>query len=125
MTMGFWLKKVARPRIESEVQRTLSALTGVELSAREACEVLPRIEHHKWFVSERLGRDVGLRVAAVDYFENIHDARRESRALTARLRRAAERLAVPYLTHLNWRAHEGVFADGPEPFAWPQRSVKE
>jgi hypothetical protein len=26
---------------------------------------------HKWFVSERLGRDVGLRVAALDYFENV------------------------------------------------------
>jgi hypothetical protein len=32
------------------------------------------IQDHKWFLSERLGRDVGTRVAALDYFENIHQA---------------------------------------------------
>lgn len=31
-----------------------------------------QIEEHKWFLSERLGRDIGTNVAAVDYFENIH-----------------------------------------------------
>lgn len=126
MTIQFWLKRVARPRLTGEVQRTLSALTGVQLSAREACEVLPRIESHKWYVSERLGRDVGLRVAAVDYFENIHDAREartESGAFGRGLRRAAEQLATHYLTHLNWRAYEGVPAGGPEDFAWPERRV--
>jgi hypothetical protein len=30
------------------------------------------IETHKWILSERLGRDVGLHVAAIDYFENVH-----------------------------------------------------
>jgi hypothetical protein len=29
------------------------------------------IEQHKWLLSERLGRDVGSQVAALDYFENI------------------------------------------------------
>jgi hypothetical protein len=32
------------------------------------------IQNHKWFLSERVGRDVGTRVAALDYFENIHSA---------------------------------------------------
>ncbi len=51
--------------------RRLKSLAGVELSRERAREVWPRLLEHKWYLSERLGRDVGLRVAAVDYFENI------------------------------------------------------
>ncbi len=63
---------------ESSARRTLKALTGVKLSAGEARRIWPRILEHKWYISERLGRDVGLRVAAVDYLENIRP-RREGR----------------------------------------------
>ncbi|HEV2764726.1 MAG TPA: DUF4032 domain-containing protein [Pyrinomonadaceae bacterium] len=122
MEMQNWFRKTARPRLEAEVRRTLSALAGVELSAREACEVLPRIESHKWYVSERLGRDVGLRVAALDYFENVDAARRERSApgaLARKLRRTFVGFAALHLTHLSRQAHEGVFADGPEQFTWP------
>ena len=52
-------------------QRALKLLTGLELAPAEASFFWPRILDHKWYMSERLGRDVGLRVAAVDYFENI------------------------------------------------------
>lgn len=52
-------------------QRALKVLTGLELSKDEAGFFWPRILDHKWYMSERLGRDVGLRVAAVDYFENV------------------------------------------------------
>lgn len=31
-----------------------------------------KIQDHKWYLSERLGRDVGMFVAALDYFLNIH-----------------------------------------------------
>lgn len=31
----------------------------------------PQVLEHKWFMSERPGRDVGPQVAAIDYFENI------------------------------------------------------
>jgi hypothetical protein len=41
------------------------------LSSTRAREVLPRVLEHKWLLSEQLGRDVGLRVAAADYFENF------------------------------------------------------
>lgn len=54
-----------------EEQRLLKRLSGVRLSATEARTEWPRVLDHKWFMSERLGRDVGLRVAAVDYFENV------------------------------------------------------
>ena len=54
--------------------RTIRRLTGVKLSALEARTVWPRILEHEWYISERLGRDTGLRVAAIDYFENIYVA---------------------------------------------------
>jgi len=53
-------------------RRTIKELAGVRLSPDEARAVWPRIIDHKWYISERLGRDVGLRVATIDYFENIH-----------------------------------------------------
>ena len=61
-------------------RRELKALAGVKLSARGAREVWPRVLDHKWYMSERMGRDVGMRVAAVDYFENVEPARPKVRA---------------------------------------------
>ncbi|HZS06784.1 MAG TPA: DUF4032 domain-containing protein [Blastocatellia bacterium] len=46
-------------------------LTGVALPPGEALRLWPQILDHKWLISERLGRDVGLRVAAVDFLENM------------------------------------------------------
>lgn len=54
-----------------EQQKLLRELAGVKLSPSEARAEWPRVLEHKWFVSERLGRDTGLRVAAIDYFENV------------------------------------------------------
>ena len=54
-----------------EEQKVLKELAGVKLQPAEARAEWPRVLEHKWFVSERLGRDVGLRVAALDYFENV------------------------------------------------------
>lgn len=54
-----------------EEQKVLKELAGVRLRPAEARAEWPRVLEHKWFVSERLGRDVGLRVAALDYFENV------------------------------------------------------
>ena len=52
----------------------IRALTGVALSEAHARAVMPRIVEHKYFLSQRLGRDVGLKVAAVDYLENVEPA---------------------------------------------------
>ena len=52
-------------------RRAVRKLAGVRLSEAEARAAWPRILDHKWYVRERLGRDVGLHVAAVDYFENV------------------------------------------------------
>lgn len=49
----------------------LRRAAGPALSRTQAREMLPRVLEHKWLLSERLGRDVGLRVAAADYFDNF------------------------------------------------------
>ena len=49
----------------------LKSAAGPGLTPAEAREVWPQVLEHKWYMSERLGRDVGLRVAAVDYFTNV------------------------------------------------------
>src|ERR1044072_5295280 len=54
-----------------EEQKVLKELAGVRLKPAEARAEWLRVLEHKWFVSGRMGRDVGLRVAALDYFENV------------------------------------------------------
>jgi hypothetical protein len=76
-----------------EEQRLLRELAGVRLTSAEARAEWPRVLEHKWFVSERLGRDIGLRVAAIDYFENVRLPRHTRVGHTQRARlsgRAAE-----------------------------------
>ena len=46
---------------------------NADFSKREAKYLWERIVEHKWFVGERLKRDIGFRVAAVDYFENFYE----------------------------------------------------
>jgi Domain of unknown function (DUF4032) len=79
-------RAVARRQERREWRRTLA---GVPVSTSEAQAAWPRILEHKWYLSERLGRDVGLRVAALDYFENI--------APPVRLRRAPADTLPPRL----------------------------
>ena len=62
-------------RYSNSRRNTIRKLTGVKLTEREARAAWPRVLEHKWYLSERLGRDVGLRVAAVDYFDNIESPR--------------------------------------------------
>ena len=70
----------AAGRLLKSRRRELRRLAGVSLSEREARAAWPRIMDHKWYMGERLGRDVGLRVAAVDYFENVAPPRAAYRA---------------------------------------------
>ena len=75
-----------------EEQAILKRLAGVRLSPAEARAEWPRVLEHKWFVSERLGGDIGLRVAAIDYFENVRLPRRTRtpKPHTPRPRRATQ-----------------------------------
>jgi hypothetical protein len=60
----------ARADDEREKQKLASA-TAVTFTPAEAQKVWPQVLEHKWYMSERLGRDVGLKVAALDYFKNV------------------------------------------------------
>lgn len=74
-------------------QKVLKELAGVKLPSAEARAEWPRVLEHKWFMSERLGRDVGLRVAALDYFENVRlprHTRTSHRAAASNLRRVTQ-----------------------------------
>jgi hypothetical protein len=62
-------KIVEEERAEKQAIRKLA---GLRLKSSEAARVWPLILEHKWYISERLGRDTGLKVAAIDYFENIY-----------------------------------------------------
>lgn len=53
-------------------QSDLKKLVNLNFSQEEARYLWSRINDHKWYVGERLGRDVGLKVAAFDYLENIY-----------------------------------------------------
>jgi hypothetical protein len=70
---------------DRSAQQRIKRLSGRTLSASEASAVWPRILEHKWYISERLGRDTGLRVAAIDYLENIYNApKQRSHSLPAK-----------------------------------------
>jgi transitional endoplasmic reticulum ATPase len=53
------------------------ACSGVRLEPEAAGDLWPRILRHKWLMSEKLGRDVGLRVACIDFMENMEQALEE------------------------------------------------
>jgi len=51
--------------------------TGHKFDPQRAEELCRKIVEHKWALSEKLGRDVGSRVAGVDYIENIEPLEKE------------------------------------------------
>ena len=57
----------------SAEQKILSETVGAIFSKEEARSVWLKVLDHKWHLSERLKRDVGLRVAAIDYVENFYE----------------------------------------------------
>jgi hypothetical protein len=70
-TLNYTIEKLASTYSTGE-QQIIRQLTGKSLDKREARQVWSKVQDHKWYVSERLGRDVGFRVAAVDFIENIY-----------------------------------------------------
>lgn len=57
----------------SRERTILRAYTGRDISDPDAKVLWQRILVHKWYVSERLSRDVGFRVAAIDYVEHFYE----------------------------------------------------
>lgn len=56
----------------SDAQIFLQEFTGNSFSRTDAEDIWSKVIDHKWTVSENLKRDVGLRVAAVDFVENFY-----------------------------------------------------
>jgi len=67
----------AIPNAEACASR-IREISGHWLDPATAIELWPRIEEHKWFLSEKLGRDVGSKVACVDLIENVESIAAES-----------------------------------------------
>lgn len=52
-------------------------ISGIKLDPDIAADLWPKILQHKWLLSEKLGRDVGLRIACIDFLENMEQALKE------------------------------------------------
>ena len=69
--LDYTIEKILKTQ-NFNAQKTLKTLTGKTIARKEAQNVWNEVQNHKWLVSRHLGRDIGLRVAAVDYLENFH-----------------------------------------------------
>jgi hypothetical protein len=58
----------------SDAQVLLREVTGKQFSRNEAESIWTNIANHKWNMSESLGRDVGFRVATIDFIENFYQS---------------------------------------------------
>lgn len=61
---------------EESMSRILE-LSGVKYESDIAADLWSKILKHKWLLSEKLGRDVGLRTACIDFLENMEQAPEE------------------------------------------------
>ncbi len=59
-------------------------ISGTKLDPDIAVDLWPKILQHKWLMSEKLGRDVGLRTACIDFLENMEQALNEYMAYKRR-----------------------------------------
>lgn len=84
--LDYAIEETLKQNLTAE-QLFLKKLTGERLSKSEAVFLLQRIRDHKWYVSEKLDRDVGFNVAAIDFLENIY----ESGGKTGNSRRGSNR----------------------------------
>ncbi len=57
-----------------ECSHKILELSGVHFEPDAAVDLWLKIVNHKWLLSEKLGRDVGLRTSCIDFLENIEQA---------------------------------------------------
>lgn len=82
----------------------LRIYTDRRISEGEANDLLRKVADHKWFVSEKLNRDVGFHVAAIDYVENFYrppavtGRAGELRSYVSRMVKMVSSAAIKYLT---------------------------
>jgi len=71
----FLMEEIVKPVIvgtdPQEWPARIEELSGYSFDSATAAEIWPQINQHKWFLSEKLGRDVGIKVACLDFLENM------------------------------------------------------
>jgi len=78
---------------EAAAQALLEAFTGRVIPKPDALNLFKRLPDHKWYLSERLGRDVGTKVTAVDLIENFYEPpRRKPSAMEVFLKDTSNRV---------------------------------
>lgn len=70
-TLNFTIIKTPETRY-SDAQIFLREFTGKNFSRKDAASIWAKVQDHKWNMSENLRRDVGIRVAAIDFIENFY-----------------------------------------------------
>jgi len=60
-----------------ECSSTIFEISGTKFDPYIAADLWPKVLQHKWLLSEKLGRDVGLRTACIDFLENMDQAIKE------------------------------------------------
>jgi len=60
-----------------ECASTIFEISGIKFDPEIATDIWAKILQHKWLMSEKLGRDVGLRTACIDFLENMDQALNE------------------------------------------------
>jgi transitional endoplasmic reticulum ATPase len=60
-----------------ECASAIFEISGTKFDLEIATDIWAKILQHKWLMSEKLSRDVGLRTACIDFLENIDQALKE------------------------------------------------
>jgi hypothetical protein len=91
---NYTLEKISENELSNE-QSLIKEFTGKALPKREAKNVWIKILEHKWHIGESLRRDVGMRVAAIDYIENFYaEELKQKECFDKKLRRALHPLTL-------------------------------
>lgn len=77
------IERLKKSHGENFYATVLRSLVGVRMEEREAKETWEKILAHKYALSKRLSRDVGVTVAALDFFKNVRRDIEEARIVPA------------------------------------------
>ena len=70
-------KSILETPSPEECSSTIFEISGTKFDPEIAADLWPKVLQHKWLLSEKVGRDVGLRTACIDFLENMDQAIKE------------------------------------------------
>jgi len=100
-----------------ECTNRILELSGVEFEPGIAADLWSKILKHKWLLSEKLGRDVGLRTACIDFLENTERAPDEY--VTHQRRNILNEMGAQTISRETW----DTIADSQPPKQLVQRRI--